>query len=387
MDEAVSAQNLETIFTQTVDMLENSKKEIFAIAENARDQYRQVQQELEALQEKVRAQIALVDRLELEEQAARAHLRKVQQHPHLFATTELRQAYERVALIFGDHRAARQAELGLREERDRLQRRLVGLKDMADRAEVLVTQVGVAMGFLAHNVKTLTAHLENAQQSRAMGIGIIKAQEEERRRVAREIHDGPAQLLANVVLRIDVCLRLFDTDMNRLRGELTQLKDLVRVSLQDVRKIIFDLRPMALDDLGLFPALRTYLKDFQVKTSVEAELVLFGQERRLESVFEVAIFRLAQEALQNVYKHARAAKVWLKADLTRPDCLQLQIRDDGVGFDPTQVRTSTDSGFGLTGMRERCDLLGGRMELESAPGQGTRLSFTFSLASSDVTQA
>jgi two-component system sensor histidine kinase DegS len=266
-------------------------------------------------------------------------------------------------------------------------RRLAGLKEMMDRAETLVTQVGVAMGFLVQNVRTLTLHLENAQQSRAMGIGIIKAQEEERRRVAREIHDGPAQLLANVVLRIDVCLRLFDSDVTRLRSELNQLKDLVRVSLQDVRKIIFDLRPMALDDLGLFPALRTYLKDFQAKTSIEAELVIFGQERRLDSVFEVAIFRLAQEALHNVNKHARAAKVWLKADLTRPDQLILQIRDDGVGFDPAQVKPSTDSGFGLTGMRERCDLLGGRMELESSPGNGTRLTFTFPLTSPTPSQA
>lgn len=380
LDGTLSGQALEAIISQTVETLERSKTEIFAIAENARDQYRQIQADVATLQGRVTTQITVVDRLESEEQSARAYLRRVQQNPQLFSHLELRQAYERVAQTFGDHRAGRQAEMALREERDRLQRRMAGLKEMVDRAEALVTQVGVAMGFLAQNVRSLTVHLENAQQSRAMGIGIIKAQEEERRRVAREVHDGPAQLLANVVLRIDVCLRLFDTDLDRLRGELNQLKDLVRVSLQDVRKIIFDLRPMALDDLGLLPALRTYLKDFQAKTSIETELVLFGQERRLDSVYEVAIFRLVQEALHNVSKHARAARVWIKADLSKPDLLLLQVRDDGVGFDPSQVRTSADSGFGLTGMRERCDLLGGRMELESTPGNGTRLNFRFSLA-------
>lgn len=140
-------------------------------------------------------------------------------------------------------------------------------------------------------------------------LAIIRAQEEERRRVARELHDGPAQLLANVVLRIDVCQRLAEQDPARLREELQQLKDLLRLSLQEVRQVIFDLRPMALDDLGLVPALRSYLQGYQTRTALETDLAVYGTDRRLGPDLEIAIFRLVQEALTNVQKHARASRV------------------------------------------------------------------------------
>lgn len=247
--------------------------------------------------------------------------------------------------------------------------------------QAAVQGLGRAEAELLQICGDLAERLRSAAHARELGLSVIRAQEEERRRVAREIHDGPAQLLANVVLRIDVCQKLYQSDPERLREELGQLKDLVRLSLQDVRKVIFDLRPMALDDLGLVPALRAYLKDFQAKTSVETEFDVFGQERRFAGAFEVALFRLVQESLNNVAKHARAARVWVKIDLRGGREIRLVIRDDGVGFQPgAQPERDAQGRVGLLGMRERTELLGGQMELESAPGQGTRLSFVFPLA-------
>lgn len=213
-------------------------------------------------------------------------------------------------------------------------------------------------------------------QARAHGLHVIRAQEEERRRLAREIHDGPAQLLNSVVLRIDVCQRLLDTDLNRLRHELQQLKDLVRLSLQDVRKVIFDLRPMALDDLGLIPALRAYLKDYKSKTDIDVELHVDSLTERFTPAFEVAIFRLVQEALNNVQKHAGATGVRVALSQSH-DRLFLTVADDGRGFEPEQVRQVSGGTFGLMGMQERAELLGGTMKIESGEGQGTRLLFTF----------
>lgn len=267
----------------------------------------------------------------------------------------------------------------LQEARARLDGHLKEAQQMVARADALVTQVGVAMGFLAGSLHEVGNQLVDAQASRALGISVIKAQEEERRRVAREIHDGPAQLLANVVLRIDVCQKLFDADPSRARDELGQLKDLVRLSLQDVRKIIFDLRPMALDDLGLVPALRTYLKDYQSKTAIETDFAFFGQDRRFENAFEVAMFRLVQESLTNVAKHARASRVWVKVEVTATRDLRISVKDDGVGFDVVAVEKIAGTKFGLMGMKERVALLGGTMEIQSAPGAGTRLNFAFSI--------
>lgn len=248
---------------------------------------------------------------------------------------------------------------------------------LPERAEALAAGLQFALEQVARLGREVGDSLESAQQSRALGLSVIRAQEEERRRVAREIHDGPAQLLANVVLRIDVCQRLADQDPARLAGELQQLKELVRVSLQDVRKVIFDLRPMALDDLGLVPALRAYAKEYQARTAIEVDLAAFGADRRFDPAFEVAVFRLVQEALTNVDKHARASKVWVTIEMKGNE-LRVTVKDNGSGFDVEAVRRAgASTRFGLHGMAERVALVGGRMEIQSAPGQGTRLQFSF----------
>lgn len=262
-----------------------------------------------------------------------------------------------------------------------------GLQAGADHAEALAEEgrelagdVAAAIDFLAANFRELGSWMESAQQSRALGLHIIRAQEEERRRLAREIHDGPTQLLNSVVLRIDVCQRFFDSDLERLKGELQQLKELVRLSLQDVRKIIFDLRPMALDDLGVVPALRTFLKDYQARTGIETDFSVFGNDRRYDSAFEIAIFRVVQEALTNVYKHAGAARVWVKVETAGGREIKVQVKDDGAGFDASSVKAGVaGTKFGLVAMRERTELLGGSMDIQSAPGQGTKLNFIFPL--------
>lgn len=216
--------------------------------------------------------------------------------------------------------------------------------------------------------------LAAAREGQGLGLYAIRAQEEERRRFAREIHDGPAQLLNSVVLRIDVCQRLLQTDPQRLVLELPQLKELVRLSLQDVRKLIFDLRPMALDDLGLVPALRILLKDQSTKTGIQAELVVDGSEARFDGSVEVALFRLVQEALTNVAKHSGAAKVTIRVDLTDAEGVTLVVQDDGVGFDPVAMRGQGAAGrFGLVSMRERAELFGGTLTVVSARGAGTTL--------------
>ncbi len=254
------------------------------------------------------------------------------------------------------------------------------LTGIAQSSATVLGDMDASVQLVADKVREMGSQFESAQLSRNLGLHVIKAQEEERRRLAREIHDGPAQLLNSVVLRINVCQKLFETDPQRLHEELNQLKDLVRLSLQDVRKIIFDLRPMALDDLGLIPALRAFLKDYQARTGIETDFAVFGNERRYESAWEVAIFRLVQEALSNVYKHAGASRVWVKVDTAGGREIRASVKDDGAGFEPDKVlATSAGTKFGLVGMRERCELLGGSMEVVSSPGQGTKLSFVFPL--------
>jgi two-component system sensor histidine kinase DegS len=260
---------------------------------------------------------------------------------------------------------------------------LLRLQKMVERAESLVTQVGMAVKILAGNWDLLGQHMRETENWQKLGARIIAAQEEERRRVAREIHDGPAQALANVALRTELCERLTDVDPAALREELGGLKEMVKDTLHEVRKIIFDLRPMALDDLGLIPALRRYADKLGENGDVIIEIVVHGPERRLPNEKEVVLFRVIQEALQNVYKHAQTHFAMVKVEFL-PSRIKAVVEDHGQGFafdavTTQQVNAGGKEGFGLMSMRERVELCQGEFEVKTAPGKGTRVEITLPL--------
>ncbi|MBX6350487.1 MAG: sensor histidine kinase [Clostridia bacterium] len=264
------------------------------------------------------------------------------------------------------------AEAGLAFRRSREP----ALVDAAARLALCEERVGDASAQLERLARALGEAAAGGRRRRQdVGFSIIRAQEEERRRLARDIHDGPAQLLANVVFRIEVSQKLLTVDPERAYAEMEQLKTLVRQSLQDVRKIIFDLRPMALDDLGFLPALRGYLGTFGERSGLACDLVVQGRERRLPAPAEVALFRIAQEALNNVWKHADASRVRVSLRFA-PDAVELAVSDDGVGFDLEEA-LARGNGFGLVSMRERAGLVGGELAVETSPGRGTTVRASF----------
>lgn len=204
---------------------------------------------------------------------------------------------------------------------------------------------------------------------------IIKAQEDERLRVSRQMHDGPAQAMSNLVLRAEICERWMEADMSRAKAELSGLKSMVNDTLQETRRFIFDLRPMILDDLGLIPTLRRYIKDFKDKNKIEVNLDISGQELRLPNHIEVAAFRIIQEALSNVAKHANATQVNTRLD-TAGNRLSMVIEDDGNGFDVSILsdERKMEQALGIASMGQRMEMLGGQLDLASTPGRGTRIA-------------
>jgi len=130
-----------------------------------------------------------------------------------------------------------------------------------EKADNLISQIGISLSYLTGDLENVSLQIEDMKQKRLLGIRIIKAQEEERQRVAREIHDGPAQSMSHIVLKAEICERLVDSDPEKAKDELRTLKSVVRDTLRDVRKIIYDLRPMSLDDLGLIPTLQRYIEN------------------------------------------------------------------------------------------------------------------------------
>ncbi len=367
---------LDAIIKETIAVIGSSKEMIYDIGEEAREEYRRLEEEVKKLQEEPADVIDRVDELEGLEQRARWRLLEVSRDFARYTEDDIRWAYEEAKNIQVELALCREREKLLRQRRDDLERGLRRLEQTVRKAEKLVTQVGVVIDYLEGKLGDLSQQLEGMQQRQQLAAGIIKAQEEERRRVAREIHDGPAQSLANLVFRLEVCEKLLAAErLPELRGELAELKGLIKGSLQEVRKIIFDLRPMALDDLGLVPALRRYLEGLEEREGLVVNLAVFGQEVRLASAVEVGLFRIIQEALHNVSKHARAASARVTLTYGQEQLL-LSVRDDGRGFDLREVERGGRAGghFGLISMRERAELLGGRFEVKSAPGQGTRIT-------------
>ncbi|MBM2825901.1 MAG: hypothetical protein HW402_1565 [Dehalococcoidales bacterium] len=204
---------------------------------------------------------------------------------------------------------------------------------------------------------------------------LLGAQEDERRRVARELHDETSQRLAGLVMRLDAVLSTPDETNGKIKNMLADIKNLAVSTIDNVHKLIFDLRPLVLDDLGLLSALRWYaenrLGEYGIKTRVEVT----GEEQKLPSQTETAIFRVVQEAITNVVKHAEAQNLVLSVEFG-DSTLRIEVEDDGKGFDVEAVTLQADSnrGLGLLGMKERVSLLGGQLGIESAPGGGTHLT-------------
>ena len=203
-------------------------------------------------------------------------------------------------------------------------------------------------------------------------VWALEAQEEERRRLAREIHDGPAQVLANATFELEYCQRLIGRDPARLPVEMEKLKADLREGLAEVRYFIFDLRPGPLAELGLAATLQRYAENFQSRSGIEVELDLDYENVRLSPTKEVAVFRIVQEALQNARKHSRAKHVGIT--LKSPsDGMRVSVEDDGVGFDQGAHAETGGRHFGLSSMEERARLLRAELRIVSAPGRGTRV--------------
>ena len=210
---------------------------------------------------------------------------------------------------------------------------------------------------------------------------IIQAQESERQRLSRQMHDGPAQALSNFILQTEIAIRLFDMDQDKAKEELSNLKMSATGTFQKVRDFIFELRPMMLDDLGLTPTLKRYVEAFKEQSGMDVRLTVTGQERRLESYQEVMIFRAIQELLNNVSRHSRASQVQVQMDMGEAN-IKVVVDDNGKGFDFENL--PEPGTMGLKVIRERVEMLGGYFEVDSVIGQGARISLQIPATTASV---
>jgi len=374
----IDIAQLDRIIKKTIEAINNSKTEIYDIADSSRKECRKLEEELTALKQQVCQLISEVEVLEVALKDSKRKLMLINKNFSNYSQVELKEAYEKADNLRVELAVKREMEQFLIRRRNELEIRIKDSLKIVQKADNLITQVGAALGYLTGDLQEVSLQLGDLQHRHLFGLKIIKAQEEERQRVARDIHDGPAQLLSNVVLKTEICERLVDVDLDKTREELRNLKKIVRESLQDVRKIIYNLRPMSLDDLGLIPTLQRYVLTLQEETGIAVLFQTKGSQPELKSVIALTVFRIVQEAMNNVVKHAKANNISIHIEFQNAE-LKLFIIDDGQGFNTEKLKLHNEdisSGFGLVSMRERVELLDGDMVISSEPGRGTRLNIS-----------
>ncbi|MEH7440573.1 sensor histidine kinase [Neobacillus drentensis] len=365
----IDMKSIDEIREEMIETVTCSKSDIFRIGEKCRHDYESMTNELANIKQMMVKLIEEGDQLEEQVKEARLTLSEVSMNFKHYTEEEVREAYEKAHQLQMDLSINWQYKKQLLDKRDDLERRLIGLNDTIDRAEQLISQISVVMNYLTSDLKQVGEVLEDAKAKQDFGLKIIEAQEEERKRLSREIHDGPAQMLANVIMRSDLIERVFrERGPDEAFSEVNSFKKMVRSALYEVRRIIYDLRPMALDDLGLVPTLRKYLQTIEeYHKNSKITFVNLGLERRLPTKYEVALFRMIQESVQNALKHANACEIKVKLEITNNDITVL-IKDNGGGFDTSIKKPES---FGMIGMRERVDLLDGDITFDSKIGKGT----------------
>lgn len=225
-----------------------------------------------------------------------------------------------------------------------------------------------------------SAKLSDSEQSdvtKMHNLQILEGQEYDRNRIARDLHDTSVQSLTSLVHKTELCMRLIDVDTVRVKLELQTMIETIKTIINGMREIIYDLRPMSLNNLGLAVTIDSYC--FQLKKSFDIEVIFHEvpEEPELPSIWKLTLYRILQEACSNVIKHARASKIDITLSYEKERVL-LIIKDNGIGFlvdDSIEpVKGENLHGFGLSMMKERASLLGGEVQIVSAIGEGTTLT-------------
>ncbi|MEW6285530.1 MAG: sensor histidine kinase [Chloroflexota bacterium] len=287
--------------------------------------------------------------------AITAHLQQVQNQMDTISSKELRSVYDSAL-------DAQQRLFVMRGQLEKLQAEkahLERLKAILERASTFQSGSAASASSAARGTMASVEMLVNAQET-------------ERQRLSRQMHDGPAQALSNFILQTEIAMRLLDMDPAQAKEELSNLKTSAMGTFQKVRNYIFELRPMMLDDLGLVPTVRRYADAFKEQAGLDVNVTITGNERRLEPYLEVMIFRAIQELLGNAARHSQASQVKVMLDMG-DERVRVSVDDNGRGFDPEAIQQGNSLGLKL--IRERAEMLGGTFEVDSAIGRGTRVTF------------
>jgi len=344
-------------------------EQLNVLVQESQKEYEQIQRELKEIDILIRQSTAEVEKLAQRNTQIANRMRQMETNIDTYPRQDIQEVYT------GGHEAQMRLFM-MRGQLEQLQSRQQSLEQQSQRTlRVIETASQIAPADIGGGLG------DAASASQSDIVRVIEAQENERQRLARQIHDGPAQSLTNLILQAEICERLFDNDPVQARVELGNLKNSVNTTFQKIRGFILTLRPMMLDDLGLMPTLKQYVQDFEEKAEMKASLTVLGREARLPSHTEVTIFRVIQELLNNVQTHAHATNAQVTLDFQEA-LVVASVEDDGSGFDVNEIQSPAQQrkGLGLHTIQERAEMLGGEVQIESHIGRGTKVRMEIPVA-------
>lgn len=364
--------NIKEIIGEVIEEINFGRSKIFNIADKMRDEIDIKKEELKLVKSKLAIVLDEVDYLESLDKSMRVKLVEESKKMQNANQENFKTLYEEALDIRVKYITKQREEKELILKRDEIERSLRGYNVSIEEAESAVNQINIALGYLEGNV--LNGIKTNDDNCRMLNeINILENQEIERRRIAREIHDGPAQYLANAMMRIDFCKLVLKKDLEEGIKELEDLKTNVKMALKEVRGIIYDLRPLSLEERGLNEAIKEMINIIVTENNIEVNSFVQNHDGEVDKIIQIAAYRIVQEILNNIKKHSKAKVVDLRFDYIK-DYIYIFIQDDGIGFNVKETLINTNKKgncYGLLGIYERVKSLGGRIDIKSFLGEGT----------------
>lgn len=367
-------KNLNDVLSRVMDSIKVGQDELFSISENIRQENENLKIEMENLKRQVSKIIDEVDAFEVREKLSRKKLSLVSKGFDKYDEEDIRGAYEEARDIQIKLIVKREEEKNMINRRTELELRFKKNRETIHRIDGFVSKMSSVMDFLVGDLSNVNEKISDLEDKTQMGMKIIRAQEEERRRIARDIHDGPAQSLATLVVRSEVMNKIADEDTNLLKEEISSMKSLLKSTLKEIRRIMYDLRPMSLDDLGLVSTLKRLISDIVYEKNIEINLNVLNDEKIFSPLLRLTIFRLIQESINNACKHSGTNEILIKLDIKKDRIIGV-VQDFGCGFDLEKLKSK--GSFGISSMNERVNLLNGKLTIDSKEGEGTKVIFDF----------
>lgn len=367
--------NFNEVFNNVIDTIKNSQNEVLSMYESVHNECEKMRIDLENFRIRVKFLIDEVEYLEKEEKNSKQRLASISQNFHNQTEEKIRQAYEDAKGIQVKLTLKREEEKNIIKSRNDLEIRLKKMNDILEKGELYMSKMKSVVDFLMGDLENVSQKMTSLEGKAQIGMKIIKSQEEERRRIVRDIHDGPAQSMASLVIKSEIMNRLLDKDIQLSRDELKNIKKILRTTLRDLRRIMYDLSPTSLDDLGLIPTIERAISDIEYEKDINIDLIVLNDTKIRHPLVRITTFRVIQESLNNVCKHSKASDVKIKLDINEKRVAGV-VEDNGIGFS-VDYNNIIEGSLGVGFMRERASLLDGQLKIDSKIGEGTKVIFAF----------